>query len=645
MQETSERRKYDGATARAIQIGLFLVPVNVYWVTLVEMKYRAEATALPIFIYPIFILFCLVVFNNCLSKVWQRISLSPGELLTIYSMLVISTSIASYGMLQDLFAFFLHPYQFASPENEWKELFFHYLPPWFTANTPHDILAEYYEGDSTLYKAKHLNAWVRPILVWTVFTLVLLYMLHCMNTLVRRQWVQTERLAFPIIQLPVAMVQSPHFLRNGFLWLGFAIPAVLDLMNGLHVLYPSVPYLHLKLTSISQYFSEKPWSAVAGTRLSFYPFMIGLGFFLPLDLSFTCWFFYVLRRLISVLVTYLGLTHLPGFPYFHEQAGGGWFCLFFIAIWATRKHLVFAFRTAFSATSSADADEPMRYRTALIGLAGGFLFMAIFSAQAGMSLVAIPIFFALYFAIALVITRLRAEFGAPHRISNNPMDVMVTCFGSLAWGGRNLTVMSFYQWFNRSYRSHANPNQFEPLKMAEVANINSRRLVWAMMLGSAIALIVGMWTNLDLMYRDGATARVSFFKIWVANTAFRRLETWLYHPMPVDSLRMTFMGGGMVLTLILFVLRMRFFWWPLHPAGYPLALSSSIDYFWFTFFISWALKAVILKYGKVRGYQRAIPFFFGLILGDFITGGLWMVYGVLTHQQVYMIYLNGGTWY
>ena len=54
MQETSERRKYDGATARAIQIGLFLVPVNVYWVTLVEMKYRAEATALPIFIYPIF---------------------------------------------------------------------------------------------------------------------------------------------------------------------------------------------------------------------------------------------------------------------------------------------------------------------------------------------------------------------------------------------------------------------------------------------------------------------------------------------------------------------------------------------------------------------------------------------------------------
>ena len=61
--------------------------------------------------------------------------------------------------------------------------------------------------------------------------------------------------------------------------------------------------------------------------------------------------------------------------------------------------------------------------------------------------------------------------------------------------------------------------------MAEAAHINSRRLVWAMMLGAAVALIVGMWTNLDMMYRDGAIARVSFFKIWVSNTAFRRLET------------------------------------------------------------------------------------------------------------------------
>ena len=48
LEEIGQRNEYKGATQRAILIGLFLVPVNVYWVTIVEMKYRAEATALPL---------------------------------------------------------------------------------------------------------------------------------------------------------------------------------------------------------------------------------------------------------------------------------------------------------------------------------------------------------------------------------------------------------------------------------------------------------------------------------------------------------------------------------------------------------------------------------------------------------------------
>ena len=631
-------------TWRSVLIGLFLLTFNVYWVTVTEMKYRAEATALPIFIYPIFILFCLVFFNYLLSRFWPSGQLLPSELLTIYAMLVVSTSIASYGMLQDFFAVIIHPYWFATEENEWNELFFHYIPSWFTPNPTETILTEYYQGNSSLYQQKHLTAWLKPTLIWTLFTLVLLFMLHCLNTLVHRQWVHTERLAFPIIQLPIAMLQSSNFLKYRLLWLGFAIPAVLDLMNGLHVLFPAMPYLHLKLHSVGRQLVEKPWSAMSNINISFYPFMIGLGFFLPIDLSFTCWFFFVIRQLTRVLGSYLGVTNLPGFPYFYEQSAGAWLCICFIAVWLTRRHLIYVCQTAMSGKSSIDSDEPMRYRTAIAGLVGGFLFMAIFSYHAGMTLGAILIFFVLYFVIAVAVTRLRAEFGAPHRVFN-PADMMVTVFGTSVWGGHNLTVMSFYYWFNRSYRSHAMPNQFEPLKMAEVIGVNARRLVIAMMIGSFVALIVGMWTNLDMMYRDGALAQVSFFKIWVGKGAFTRLESWLYHPTPPDTPRTIFMCLGIVLTLILHILRTRFYWWPLHPAGYPLAVSFAIDYFWFTFFISWVLKTIILKSSGVKGYQRAVPFFFGLILGDFVVGALWMVFGALTQQQVYMIYLNGGTWY
>ncbi|MBI1925543.1 hypothetical protein HYR99_14980, partial [Candidatus Poribacteria bacterium] len=315
---------------------------------------------------------------------------------------------------------------------------------------------------------------------------------------------------------------------------------------------------------------------------------------------------FVFRQLTRVFSSYLGQSNLPGFPYFHEQSAGAWLCLFLIAMWMTRRHLVTVFRTAFSSTSpfrphplplsparltplplstsvwrggeggeargvrgegGDDADEPMRYRTAIFGLLGGFLFLTAFCHEAGMSIAAVLLFFGLYFAIAIAITRLRAEFGAPHGVFNHPLDIMVTCFGSMTWGTRNLTVMTFFQWFNRSYRSHPMPNQFEGLKIAEAVNINNRRLVVAMMAASVVALISGIWTNLDMLYRDGAIARVPFFKMWVADGAFRQLESWLYHAVPPDGARISFMGIGAAVTLILFILRLRLFWWPLHPVS------------------------------------------------------------------------------
>ena len=77
------------------------------------------------------------------------------------------------------------------------------------------------------------------------------------------------------------------------LWIGFAVVAAFDILSGLNTLFPSVPHLHLKLFDIKQYFTEKPWNTIGTTRISFYPFMIGIGFFLPLDLSSSCWFFFI----------------------------------------------------------------------------------------------------------------------------------------------------------------------------------------------------------------------------------------------------------------------------------------------------------------------------------------------------------------
>ena len=626
-------------TFRSIAIGLLLLPINVYWMSVAELQYDSQATALPLFIYPVFLLFLLTLVNLGIRRLWSKAALQQGEMLTIYVMLVVSTSLAAYGMMQDLFAVILHPYQFATPENDWESLFFRYIPSWFTLNDQQAI-SHYYEGESTLYLQVHLKAWVKPALAWSGFTLILVFIMHCINTLVRKQWVQQERLAFPIIQLPVAMTRSESFFRHRLLWIGFAIVAIIDLIDGLHVLFPKVPYINVKLYDISRFFTEKPWNAMGTTFTSFYPFMIGIGFFLPLDLSFSCWFFFVFRQIFRVFSSYFGFHSMPSFPYFHEQSAGAWIGLFLTAIWLSRRHLASVFASAFGRRRRIhDNNDPMSYRMAVLGLMAGMVCLMLFCHQAGMSSLYAWIFFAIYFMIAVAITRLRAEFGAPHGIFNHPLEIMVTTLGTSAIGAQNLTTMSFFFWFNRGYRPHPMPNQLEAFKMSEAAGMNNRRLFIAMMLAAVAAIIATFWVDLSLIYREGATSRLTAFRLWVGSGSFNRLQQWLSYPRDPDLIRVSFMGIGTLAVFLLRVLRMKFLFWPFHPAGYALAVSFAIDYFWFPLFLSWLLKSVILGYGKIRGYQRAVPFFLGLILGDFVMGGLWMIFGVITRQQVYMFFI------
>jgi hypothetical protein len=60
---------------------------------------------------------------------------------------------------------------------------------------------------------------------------------------------------------------------------------------------------------------------------------------------------------------------------------------------------------------------------------------------------------------------------------------------------------------------------------------------------------------------------------------------------------------------------MRFIWWSLHPAGFAVSSSWSMNVLWSSIFISWAIKFAILKIGGLKLHRQSIPFFLGLILG------------------------------
>ena len=51
--------------------------------------------------------------------------------------------------------------------------------------------------------------------------------------------------------------------------------------------------------------------------------------------------------------------------------------------------------------------------------------------------------------------------------------------------------------------------------------------------------------------------------------------------------------------------------------------------------VSWVAKSLVLRYGGMSSFRPASTLFLGLILGEFVGGAGWGLYGILTNQGMY----------
>jgi len=629
---------------RAILIGALLIPFNSYWIMQVEGVWNTgHSTCLSLMWHVVVNLLVLILINTFLIKrFFPNAALTQGEFITIYAMMTLAGGIAGRDSYQILVPVMGWAFWSATPENEWEQLFHRYLPKWLTVRD-RDILREFYHGESTLYTREHVFQFLPPVIWWTLFIVVLGFVMICINVLVRKQWTQNEKLSYPIIQLPLAITEgggTSKFFRNRLLWLGFAIGAGVDLINGIHFFLPALPHLPVTYLdhNLGQYFTTKPWSAIGRFPIPLYPFVIGLGFFLPLDLAFSTWFFYLFRKAQQVFGAAIGLKSLPRFPYLNQQSTGAWIGLFLVVMWTSRSHLKMVFRKiVFNTSHVDDSAEPLRYRTAFWGIVIGIGLITLFCYHAGMSLWIIPPFFIIFFALSTAITRVRAELGPPTHelVGMNSGNMMVDIIGTRRIGVNNLAIFPlFWHFAGRGYRGHLMPHQLESFKMAEQTRMNVKRLSLAMIIAMVVGSLSSFWALIHFSFREG----LDLIPIGHDSGVFRLLESRLSHLRDGDPAATTFMGIGLALTFLLMFMRMRFLWWPLHPAGYALSTNFGIDYIWSCLVISSIIKWCILAYGGVGTYRKAIPFFLGVILGEYCMGSFWSLLSVILQQRTYDFY-------
>jgi len=624
-------------TLRALLIGCVLIPINSYGILMMRVS---PTFAVP-FYNVILVLFLLVLANYLWKHILPKSALSAGELLVVYVMLSCSTALTSNHILKELIPIIGHPFRFATPENEWRELFFRYLPQWLTIDDK-NILKGYYQGEESFYTQEHIKAWVGPMCYWSVFLIVLVFVMLCINVIIRKQWTQRERLTYPVIQLPQEMVKAnSNLFSNKLLWTGFAISAAITMINGLHALYPQIPYIPTKRRSINYLFTEKPWNALTSygyITVSFYPFMIGLGFLMPLDLSFSCWFFFVLSKIMLIFTTMSGWQSRPRVPFYDEQAFGAFLSIFVMVLWGGRIHLKQAFLKAFGRSEIDDSQEPMSYRFAFWGMIAGLIFLIFFSMKAGMAFWLVCLLFFVYFALSISVSRLRAEFGFPaHSLWHaTPYFILIPTIGTRNIDPKSSTIFSLYRWFNFDWASHPMPHQLEGFRLAERTNTKHRRLPMVMMVATVVGIFSFFWLWLHVAYKFGATSSYLYtYTSFYGGVPFQQLQQRLYYRTSTDYVGVLFIGVGFAFATLLGLMRRRFLWWSFHPLGYAMISDWATLSIWTCLLISSVIKWLTLKYFGLKGYRRIIPFFLGLILGELVVGGLWAMTSLWRGTSIY----------
>jgi hypothetical protein len=647
-EEATAMQRPRAVTWRSVGLCLLLLPLNSYWVVQMEViRYSAHPTTISLLFNTIFILFCLTVLNRLVSRVAPRAALERGELLLIYSILCIGSCVSGHDMLEVFVPMLTWTFKHADGTNTWATLINPHLRPALFVSDP-DIYKGYYRGNDSVWHLNYIRAWLPVTLIWTLFVSTLLFVMLCINAILRKQWTDNERLTYPIVQLPLEITREQAFQPQGLFlnrlfWLGFVIAGAVDMINSLNYYYPSIPTVLTpgfgqSYLDIAPFFVTKPWNAIGWTPLSFYPFMIGLGMFMPVDFLFSMVFFYWFWKFEHVAAVAAAYDQDPRFPYTENQAFGAYISFCTYSIWMSRNYLRQVLLRAFGKSSTLDdSREPMSYRAAIGGIFAGVSALIAFAGYMGLPWHIGVLFFLIYFALALAITRMRAELGTPvHDLHfTGPEAIMTRVAGSRAFNADTLTVFSIFFWFNRAYRSHPMPHQLEAYKLAEQSKTEYRKWTGAMLVLGSVAVFVSFWTILHLMYSYGAEGKSH---MTFGAEAYDQLTTWLKSPVlgKFPEGMAIFVGFGVA--FLLQWLRVRVPWWPLHPLAFAVTSSWEINLVWGPLFLAWVCKSLILRYGGRGGFHRSLPFFFGLMLGQFVVGSLWNIYGICRELPTYQFW-------
>ncbi|MDH3798091.1 MAG: hypothetical protein OES70_05610, partial [Desulfobacterales bacterium] len=420
---------------------------------------------------PFYVLVWLMILTAFVRMLFKGRKLITGkELLVSWALMVLLSGVAWTGLARTFFINLTAPFHFATVENRWSEVLHPLLPSsWYPQSK--DAIVSVYNG---LTDGRQLgwfdiltqiqwDAWLPPLLTWTIFILLCYFVMVCLVNLLSKQPLYNERMNFPLLRVPFVMQEAldetglGRFFANRFLIAGLAVPVCLHLLNGLGFYYPSIPQIPTLILAGKYFPKVGLLSGFFKLKIYLYPAFIGFAFLTSKQISFSFWFFFILGTLLFGLLSVLGLnipaaalgvTFGPTISRPEETQMIGAYIVFFLFLaWLARFHFINIVRQGFGFKKEDNLEsEWLSTRFAFWGFIAGSLAIVIWCHSFGIPLLfSILVVFA-FFMFTLVAMRVICQGGIAYfTLTAAPMDGLMAFFGPKPFTSLGIMVAAVIQ--------------------------------------------------------------------------------------------------------------------------------------------------------------------------------------------------------
>jgi len=616
----------------------------------------------------------------CNHGLGRRLHFTRQDLTMAFCMTMVTYTIAGVGFWSFWSSGVTASRHFATEENRFNQLVNPHLTPGFFVEDPPGNAdpaiprpVEWFYTGLPPGGEIPWAAWTGPFLRWSVVVLCMYGIWFAISALLSRRWSEHERLPFPMAQVPAEMfgdydasgaVRKSFFSYRAAQW-GIAFTFLLQSWNSLAYYHPSMPSIPLINWGWGgrPYFSEPPWKFIGDFHYHIFPTIIGLTFLLSVDVAFSLWFFYFVHKVLRI-----GLGETYGGEAIERacssQGTGALFALVLMSFWMARSELGHSIKLAITGRRDASvAEDELSPRATLVLLLASFLGAVVWLSVAGVGAGWAMAIVMLFMLVVTGLTRLIAEAGVfAAQFFDFPIKLLSFSATPALMGTQNYVMLSVWDrmfaldWF----RIVPMPAILHALHLSSTTGLRRKTAMSGMALAVVLALGVGFFSFLGTVYtQGGANSWGWFMRDWPPDevkthaTVVSQIESYkerrakaqaqgeelkrseIPQAAQTDWKNLSWMGVGSLIMTAFMLLRRFIFWWP-HPAGYVMWMCfPPFDRLWLSFFLGWACKFGITKYGGLRAYNLSRRFFIGMVIGEAVASVVWTLVALYIGQKGY----------